>query len=252
LIQEIRMQKMFHNVAQSFARHALGCELVPQWRMERLAQTAYLHKLLTSLQVDCVFDVGANQGQFREYLRTQVGYAGRIISFEPNPNCASRLQEQAGSDPQWTVRPVALGEQAGQLAFHLTRDSQFSSFLPPTQANAKMAGNVVERIIDVELSTLDREYPELQERFGFSRPFLKLDTQGYELHILRGGAAVVPGFHALQAEVSNVAIYDGSTIEAFKACGFKLAHLFPTNPDHFPVAIDFDAYFINNKYQPIM
>ena len=33
--------------------------------------------------------------------------------------------------------------------------------------------------------------------------------------------------------------------DALAALHFNLAHIFPTNADHFPVIIDFDAYFLN-------
>lgn len=248
------MRNFSHRVAHKFANDFLGCELVPSWRMERLAQTAYLKRLIDAMGIDCIFDVGANHGQYRDYLRQQVGYSGLIISFEPNPDCSTHLTQLAASDRLWKVMPIALGETAGTLDFNIMKDSQFSSFLTPKSSALWDGGkdNVVTKVVSVEVSTLAEVYPALLGRFQFARPFLKIDTQGYELQVIRGGAQILSGFVAAQAEVSNVPIYDGisgmtSVTELMSEFDFHFAHIFPTNPDHFPMMVDFDAYFINCK-----
>src|SRR6185436_11072287 len=40
-------------------------------------------KLLEFYNINVVLDVGANFGQFAEQLRYDVGYGGKIVSFEP-------------------------------------------------------------------------------------------------------------------------------------------------------------------------
>lgn len=39
-------------------------------------------EVLLRLEIDCVFDVGANCGQYGQNLR-EIGYRGTILSFEP-------------------------------------------------------------------------------------------------------------------------------------------------------------------------
>ena len=50
--------------------------------------------LLPYLKVDCVFDVGANNGQYAQILRKHADYQGRIISFEPIPSAADPLPKK--------------------------------------------------------------------------------------------------------------------------------------------------------------
>ena len=50
--------------------------------------------------IDCVFDVGANVGQYGTRLR-RLGYRRRIESFEPIPTAYKRLEETASSDRLW-------------------------------------------------------------------------------------------------------------------------------------------------------
>jgi hypothetical protein len=77
----------------------LGYTVLPNWRVEHHAQTVYLQNLFRLLAIDCVLDVGANQGQYRDFLRNDVGFEGAIVSFEPIPQHVETLRRRAASDP---------------------------------------------------------------------------------------------------------------------------------------------------------
>ena len=55
----------------------------------------HLKRVLERFSVDCVFDVGANDGQYATQLRKKVGYKGLIISFEPIPESAQIIREKS-------------------------------------------------------------------------------------------------------------------------------------------------------------
>ena len=97
------------------------------WRASQLDLERHLRRLLRYLDVDCVFDVGANSGQFADMLRSTVGYAGLIISFEPNPEQFSVLRARASRDPLWQALPQALGREAGEAVFNVYASSELSS-----------------------------------------------------------------------------------------------------------------------------
>jgi hypothetical protein len=65
-----------------------------------------LRNLLTSQKVDCVFDVGANKGQYYSFLREAVRFDGPVISFEPGERLYDLLQKQATADPNWKPRLI--------------------------------------------------------------------------------------------------------------------------------------------------
>ena len=66
--------------------------------------------LLELNRVNCVFDVGANTGQYGKGLR-RFGYAGRIVSFEPVSDTFAKLHKSAETDPDWHVYNFALGRE---------------------------------------------------------------------------------------------------------------------------------------------
>ncbi len=196
-------------VANGFAR-AFGLEMVPIWRKDSLHFERFLRELFALYSVDGVVDVGANLGQYRDFVRLQVGFEGWIVSFEPDPSCVAQLRERAKSDRKWHIEPVALGRESGQLDFHVTADSHFNSFLlAAKQGSVAEQYKTKSRVIRDEkaaIRTLDG-YEPLFAKFGIARPYLKLDTQGFDLEVMRGAPGYLRKVRALQTEASVRAIY---------------------------------------------
>ena len=108
----------------STAAGRLGYTIVPNWQLETFTNVRHMRRLFDLLTIDLVIDVGANAGQFRDLVRDQVGYAGRILSFEPVPHLAKALALRAEADPLWTVEPRALGATPGSSNFNIMADTQ--------------------------------------------------------------------------------------------------------------------------------
>ena len=233
---------------------ACGYTVVPDWQLDRFAQARYLARLFETLAIDCVLDVGANRGQYRDFLRQEVSYTGWVISFEPVPALGAHLAQRAQADPRWQVEPVALGATPGTATLNVMASDTFSSFLAPNAAGAAMFAtrNRVAEQAEVPVHTLDARLPDLLARTGCSRPYLKLDTQGYDLAVIEGAATCLPKILALQTEASVTPIYEdapdfATVIRQLEARGFALSGMFPNNPDHFPRMIEFDCHMLNQS-----
>ncbi|HEX2790827.1 MAG TPA: FkbM family methyltransferase, partial [Steroidobacteraceae bacterium] len=81
--------------------------------------------------IDCILDVGANVGQYHDFLRDKVLYRGPIVSFEPIGRNIDRLRERARFDSAWHIEGYALGAAEGALPLNVMVSDQFSSFLEP-------------------------------------------------------------------------------------------------------------------------
>ena len=194
-------------------------------------------QLFAKLKPDCVFDVGANAGQHGHHLRSS-GFKGTIFSFEPNPRAFASLQATASSDPLWHCYPIALGAEKAILDFNVMALDVLSSFntLKDDASVAFIGGREVLHTIPVEVDTLNAVVPDLRARHGFSNPFLKIDTQGHDLEVLRGGREVLPVFLGLLGEVSILPLYEesrpiGDSLAAFRAAGFYVVGLFNVHPE---------------------
>ncbi len=151
------------------------------------------------VQIRHVFDVGAYQGDFAA-LCLRLWPQARVTCFEPLPHMRARLRALE-ANPRVTVHPCLLGAVADP-AVRLHARETASSVLPehhediPTIACAQ---TTVERVVAQDFPD---DPPDL----------LKLDVQGYELEVLKGGEAVLPHVRVILAEVTLLDIHKGAPL----------------------------------------
>ena len=186
-----------------------GYEVVHSEHVESHAFVRHLTHLFDKLAIQCVLDVGANRGQYRQLLRDRVGYQGLIISFEPLAQNIASLRAQAEADPRWVIRGHALGSADTEMDINVMKADLLSSFLAPDPAMVPMFRpvNVIDRRERVAVRRLDSVIEELGSERPLRNVYLKLDTQGFDLEVIRGAAATMPRVRALQTEISMQPLY---------------------------------------------
>lgn len=190
-------------------------------------------RLLDSLGIDLVLDVGANAGQFATSLREPMGYRGRIISFEPLPDAFETLKSLAANDARWEAQNVALGDANGELRLHVSKNRVSSSFLPIRETSTLVEPNsAYEAVCVVPVRTLDNVLPTLAAVGPASRIMLKIDTQGYESRVLAGSEMSLRRVSLVQMEMSLISLYEGEVLfldmcTAMQNRGFQLIGLEP-------------------------
>lgn len=87
------MGKIKNLVRQAAVRgfHQIGYEVTPAWKVPSKPLVDHLKAVFRVYSIDTVLDVGANLGQFRSMLWEDVGFKGRIVSFEPVSNTTRRF-----------------------------------------------------------------------------------------------------------------------------------------------------------------
>lgn len=153
--------------------------------------------------IDLVLDVGANDGSYGREIRDR-GYEGAIISFEPNPAAYARLKSKIRNDFYWEAYPFALGEKEEELDLAIAENDVMSSFKPLTEfgkeAVRSQVGRTKCRILTLDRFLADNPHPQ-------KNIYLKIDTQGYELEVLRGASESLQTITAVQAETSLIHTY---------------------------------------------
>lgn len=226
-----------------------GTAWVPASAAHDWPEHMFLKRLLTRLNVDCVLDVGANLGQYAADLR-MIGFKGMVISFEPTPSLHKQIAKWAESHPNWVTLDVALGKERGKLPLNIMQVSVLNSLhRPSTTETADYApvNNVVETV-EVSVETLNHLLPDLQDRYGFKRPFLKMDTQGHDVAVFDGASAVLDRIVGLQSEVSVKRIYEDTphwtdAIAHYEQGGFDLVGLYKVNPQGDDL-VDLDCFMV--------
>ena len=180
--------------------------------------------------VTVVFDVGANTGQYATELRT-FGYSGSIVSFEPLADAYRQLALRAAEDARWLTARQALGAEEGKTTINVAGNSFSSSLLPmlPLHVQAYPESAYV-RTEEVEVATLDKVFPTYCGQG--ERPFLKVDTQGFERQVLRGARESLPSMTGIQLEMSMEPLYEGEmlfdeALETVRGEGFRLMSVEP-------------------------
>lgn len=169
-----------------------------------------LKAVLDDHRIDHVLDVGANVGQTGDKLRG-LGFRGRITSFEPLPGAHAALTEKAKADAKWTIAPrVAVGAEAGEADINVSEASDMSSLLDlKAEALAAFHKSKVTDVVKTEVATLDDLFD--RHTAADERVFVKIDTQGYEKHVLDGAGETLKRIVGLQIELSLLPLYEGES-----------------------------------------
>lgn len=179
-----------------------GYELTPYAR----SPGRMLHSFLSSEGVTQIIDVGANKGQFGRDVRRR-GFNGQIISFEPLSEAYEVLMSEAAGDLNWRVMPrSAVGSETGVTEINISGNSVSSSILEMEQAHVENApGSSFVGKESVALVTLDEIEKELPSAKGAR--LLKIDTQGFEMHVLDGAGHFLKSVHSVYLELSLAPLY---------------------------------------------
>ena len=200
-----------------------------------------MNKLLKPGMV--VVDVGANIGEISLVAAQRVGAAGRVFAFEPMPALHQKLTFNLSRNGLNQVVPVrkGLSDKTGVAPIYFA-ESLFSDgtkheglgTLYPSGQRAGLAG-------EIELTTLDSFCAESQ----LSRlDLVKVDVEGAELDVLRGGERTLARFRPhlileVQRETAQSGGHEAKDIlqfleplgYAFFTIGRK-ARLYPLQPDN--------------------
>jgi FkbM family methyltransferase len=209
---------------------SLGVDVI-RWRPQSSPDAA-LAKMLAHHRIDTVLDVGANEGQYARLLR-EIGYRGRIVSFEPLSTVYQRLQEVAAHDPLWIVAPrTAIGNQEGTVRINVaSNNGASSSILPMLQAHQHAAPQVA--YVGFEIAPIAPLDCAASDFLGDGQNiFLKADVQGFELEVLQGAAELLHKIAGIQLEVSLVPLYEGQAlfstlIDRVRRDGFSVWGILP-------------------------
>lgn len=172
------------------------------------------------LNIDGLIHVGAHHGQeYQEYKQHGID---KLIFFEPQPQAFKVLEESVGDEV--ILHNKALGNKAGQLKMYVEEANigMSSSLLKPKEVLNEYPEIIFTKEIMVDVVRLD----DLELPYDVNT--LVIDTQGYELNVLKGAQKTLDSIQYIISEVNRSELYEGGvlieTLDGFlEAHGFKRA-----------------------------
>jgi FkbM family methyltransferase len=245
---------LFGAVRDFFARR--GYPIIPEWRLEKWDQSTHLAQLFTLLGIDCVLDVGANIGQYHEFLRLHMDYGGDVVSFEPVQEMYDVIARASAADPKWSVHKFALGESDRGASINVLAERTLTSLLPRNEQSLRSMGyekyvreTELDRTETVEVRRLDGLIESIVP--AGRRVFLKSDTQGYDMQVIRGAGGCLDRLLAIQVELPVREVYQGAgnyleALAELTGMGFDPTGFFPVQRDRTLRIVNVDAVMVRH------
>lgn len=192
-------------------------------------------------RLEVVFDIGANEGQScLEYAR--VLPEATVHAFEPMVRTYMKLASNVDGHPRIRLHNLALGEANGILRMALAATSSMN--------RVTTGEGPAEEVPSATLETFcrDRGIPHID--------FLKIDTEGHDLSVLRGCGTMLAEIDFIQCEASanRYNRFHNAFTEIFDFLSDRGFHLFQITGQTWewggggkPVLRRFDPVFVNAR-----
>ena len=197
------MKKLIHWLLNKFGYQLRN----PKKEAEQLKIQKW--NFLKKIPIKTIIDVGANEGQFVEEILNIFPLA-EIYSFEPLGDCYEKLMSNFRNNEKVHTYNFALGEQDGEITFSRSSASPSSSILKMGDLHKKLyphTANLVEE--KVKIKRLDDVFADVNLE---NEVLLKIDVQGAEEKVIKGGSSVLKKANMIITEVSYATLYENQPL----------------------------------------
>ena len=162
-------------------------------------------KIIHNYKINTLFDIGANRGQYSKNIR-EIGYKGKIISFEPLESAFQELKKVSSKNKNWIINNYGLGNKNTKSIINVAGNSYSSSILEmlPSHFNSAPESKYIAQQ-EIDIRTLDSIYKSFCN--SKDNVMIKIDTQGYEKNVLEGATKSLKNIKIIQLEMSIIPLY---------------------------------------------
>ena len=223
------------------------CQMVLQWylgednRRELNGEQQIIELVAPSSST--FIDVGANVGDWTALFLGVGGVEKRGLLLEPSSSALAKLQERFRESGNIELVHAAVSDEPGESTFYEEANAGETSSLVPTFSVNGAQG------VRVAVTTVD----EAAAKAGLSYvDFLKVDTEGYDYHVLRGAGRLLSeqSVGIIQFEYNRPWVAAGSTLSSaitfLQSFGYKLFLLRSTGIHPFNYARYGEFYSCSN------
>ena len=210
-------------------------------------EVAAILKLLSlkSFEKVIVLDVGANIGDFSNEILKSLPNAN-VYAFEPSTTARNALKDRFSNDHRISISEYAMGKELGNgILWFDFPGSGWSSLTRRRLDHFSVSFDLSE---EVKLDSLDN----WNKNRNLSPTILKIDVEGHELDVLKGGEKLIMRSQLIQFE------FGGSNLDTrtyfqdfwyfFMDRGFTIYRLTPIGPKKLESYSEHDECFITSNY----
>ncbi len=159
-----------------------------------------------------MYDVGSRYGI--HYLYTDLLKLNKftVVGFEPDNDEVNKLTSSKKSGMK-NIFPVALAESEGERTLYITRNPGCSSLFPPnTEILQNFSASDLFEVVDTQ-SVKTISLDTFTKQYEVALPdFIKLDIQGAEYEVLKGGASTLDNVVGIFLETQLRELYLGAPL----------------------------------------
>jgi len=166
-------------------------------------------KWFKKLNFKAIIDVGANEGQSIEKF-SKIFPEAVFYCFEPLPEPFQKLKNKFQNQNNVHLYPLALGNESSEKIIFRNEFSPSSSILPMKKIH-KTAFTYTEKEFKekIEIRRLD----DILKNTLIAKPyFVKIDVQGFEAEVIKGGMETIKNANVIILETSFIQLYEGAPL----------------------------------------
>ena len=224
--------------------------LLFDYELIKTKKTPNLESLLRVIlknNITNVFDVGANVGQFIQKIRN-IGFNGKIYAFEPISINFEKLKNL--KDKNLECYKNGFGTKNENIEINITSGTDLSSILQPNKQGKDLLGD--------KIDIVSREIIQIKRFDSFFNPkkhlnnLLKIDTQGYDLNVLKGASSILKHINYILIETSFINIYKDSpdfyvVNKYLNDKNFYLTNIYPLSKNKDGSIVECDCLYKNSE-----
>ncbi|MEI6331094.1 MAG: FkbM family methyltransferase [Pseudanabaena sp. ELA645] len=190
----MNVKSFLHSIQHNLAKSKLATDLAIKLRNQcnsiiayHLAETPNHHFngelwLMKMVASDCFkfIDVGAYVGDWTECFLTYAPKDCLGLVFEPGKSAFQEIQNKFGSNLNLSLIQSACSDTVGEAVFCDVYPMQTSSLSKENETSG-ISQTVKVSTLDLEIKNINWDYID----------FLKIDCEGYDLHVLRGSSEIL-------------------------------------------------------------